>query len=494
MKKTNSLLIFLIIILLATYFRLAFIELAEFKGDEARDAFIAKDLIAEGKVPLVGAATMVGGNSGPLYYFLLALPFSISFNPIVASTFIAFLNIIAVIITYKFTKDFFNERIALITSALVAVSPFVILFSRKIWNPDLIFPFSTILLYSLYSVVLKKKAKFLISLFISLSFLIQIHAINLFLVPAVFIFLLKFRSVIKLKYLVTGLLLSILIFSPFIYFELTNNFKNTATLFSTFRLYQFNKINTIAIQHLASLTSGSGFDYMLGSDSTSFNSSIFYVNKFFVVENLLLFFGIILIFYFASRKTFSLNLKYSILLFWFTIPLLILLFFNGPLYPYHLIMLLPVNFLTIAILIDFLLRKTEKLPLQQQLKFLIVFVLFAVLFVQISFDQAFLNLLNKNGGTKGLYEIGLKYKFELAKFVAENSSQNFSISYTLKPNDIGIEYKYLLSLFNKTPSDLPVVQYVVINNLSPRLNTSELQSLSNYQKVNFGPLTVCIVR
>jgi hypothetical protein len=124
----------------------------------------------------------------------------------------------------------------------------------------------------------------------------------------------------------------------------------------------------ISIQHIASLTSGSGFDYMLGSDADSFNSSIFYVSRFFVVENLLLFFGIILIFYFTIRKTFSANLKYSILLLCFSIPLVILLFFNGPVYPYHLLMLLPTNFLAIAIFFDFLLAKTKKLQFEKILK------------------------------------------------------------------------------------------------------------------------------
>jgi 4-amino-4-deoxy-L-arabinose transferase-like glycosyltransferase len=495
MRKINlSILFFLFIILFAIYFRLASIDLAEFKGDEARDSFIAKDLVEKGKVPLLGAPTMIGGNSGPIYYFLLALPFSLSANPIVASAFIASLNVIAVVVTYKFARDFFNERIALIASALTAVSPFVIIFSRKIWNPDLIFPFSIILLYSVYSVVLKKNAKFLIPLFVSLSFLVQIHAITLFLVPALLIFLFKFRSNIKLKYLAVGLLLSVFLFSPFIYFELTNNFKNTRILFSTSSLYQFNKLNMISISHLAGLTSGSGFNYMIGNEANSFNSSIFNINRFFVVENFLLFFGTILLFYFSTRKTFSDNLKYSILLFWFLIPLVILLFFNGPLQPYHLLLLLPVNFLIIAILFDFLLEKAERMRFQKQVKFLILFVLVAILIAQIVFDQAFLDFLNKNGGTDGMYEIGVKYKLDVARFVTENSPQNFSISYNLQPNDIGLEYKYLLSLYNKTPSSTPSVQYIVSNKLSIRLSSTELQSLSKYQNVNFGPLTVYIVR
>lgn len=275
MKKINlSVVIFLIIILTAAYFRLAFIDLAEFKGDEARDAFVVKDFVQNGKIPLVGAPTSVGGNLGAVYYFILAPAFLISANPIVASAFVAILNVVGIILTFKFAKDFFNERIALIASALVAVSPFAIIYSRKIWNPNLLFPFSVIVLYSLYSFAIRRKPKFLIPLFIGLAVIIQLHATALPILFVIPIFLFKFRSAIEWKYFAVGIISAFVLISPFIYFELTNNFHNTETLISTSSFFQFNKINTIAIQHLASLTSGTDFDFLLGDSSHFFHAHL----------------------------------------------------------------------------------------------------------------------------------------------------------------------------------------------------------------------------
>lgn len=436
----------------------------------------------------MGAPTTVGGNAGPFYYFILSVPFIFSSNPIVVSAFIALLNVLAIVLTFKFAKDFFNERIALITSALIAVSPFALIYSRKIWNPDLLFPFSVILLYSLYSFAVNKKSKYIIPIFISSATLLQLHPVTLFLSPIVLFVLLRFHKSINIKHLSVGLIAAFLLFSPFIYFELQNNFKNTETLISTSGLFKFDKINTIAIQHIASLTSGSNFDYILGDSAKSFYSSILNLQQFFVVENILLFFAFLILIY-SAKNPFS-NFKHFLLLIWMIVPILILFFFNGPQYPHHLIMLYPVQFLAIAILFDFILEKSKKMNYGRRIEFIAICVLILTFSVQVIFDQAFFNFLSYNGGTTGFYEIGVKHKIDVAKYVA-NTSENFSISYSLKPNDIGLEYKYLLTLFNGSLSDNPTVQYVVINQLS---NNNLAQTLSKYQHVNFGPLTVYSVR
>jgi len=487
MKNKTAIALFLIVTLFAAYLRLYGIDLAEFKSDEARDAFVARNFVENGTIPLVGAPTSVGGNAGPFYYFILSLPFLISANPIVSSAFVALLNVLAVSLTFIFAKDFFNERIALIASALAAVSPFAIIYSRKIWNPDLLFPFSTILLYSIYSFAINKKPKYVIPIFLSFSILLQLHPVTLFLLPAILFVLFKFRKIVSIKYMAVGIVISILLFSPFILSEFQNNFKTTNALVSTSGLYDFSKINTISIQHIASLTSGTGFDYILGDSSKAFYSSIFNVQQFFFVENILLFFGFVLVFYLSAKKTFSLNFKYSFLVLWFLIPVLILLFFTGPQYPHHLIMLYPAQFLIIGILFDFVLQKSKKIKYGWHVKILTLLLLAFILSIQFAFDYGFLNFLQTNGGTTDFYEIGVLYKIEVAKYVASTPG-NFSLSYSLKPNDIGLEYKYLLTLFNRTVSDYPSVQYVVVNSLNPSMN------LSQYQKVNFGPLTLYSIR
>ena len=54
---------FLLIVLVAAYFRLASLNLAEFKGDEAGTSIVLKALVQQGKVPFVGPALSTGGNA-----------------------------------------------------------------------------------------------------------------------------------------------------------------------------------------------------------------------------------------------------------------------------------------------------------------------------------------------------------------------------------------------------------------------------------------------
>jgi len=63
----------------------------------------------------------------------------------------------------------------------------------------------------------------------------------------------------------------------------------------------------------------------------------------------------------------------------------------------------------------------------------------------------------------------------------------------LTPGQIGVEYDYLLSLYDKTPASFANLNYVVLDNLSGP-DPSLMQLLSVYPKMDFGPLTVYVVR
>ena len=354
---------FLLIVLVAAYFRLASLNLAEFKGDEAGTSIVLKALVQQGKVPFVGPALSTGGNAGPIYYYILAIPFLISTNPIVASAFVACLNIVGVAFTFKFAREFFNERIAIIATALAAVSPFAILFSRKIWNPDLIFPFTVILFYCLYTFVIKGKPKYLVPIFVLYAIILQIHPITLFLAPVILLFLWKFRSQIHWKYLLAGIALFLIIFAPFIYGEMTSSFGEASSFASTLKDFSFDNVNPSVIGLLSADTSGTGFDYILGSSASSFFSSIFNMNNYFVVENICLYLGFALVLVRAARNPFGENVKYSMLLAWIATPTLILLFFNPTygLYTHELVMFFPANFLMVAVLFDFAVTRRKKM-------------------------------------------------------------------------------------------------------------------------------------
>jgi Dolichyl-phosphate-mannose-protein mannosyltransferase len=492
--------LFLLIVLIAAYLRLASLNLAEFKSDEAGTSIVLKALVQQAKVPLVGPPLTTGGNAGPVYYYILAIPFLISTNPMVASAFVAVLNIVGVAFTFKFAREFFNERIALIATALDAVSPFAVLFSRKIWNPDLIFPFTVMLFYCLYAFVIKGKPKYLVPILVLYAVILQIHPITLFLAPVILLFLAKFRSRIRLRYLFVGVALFVLLFAPFVYGEVTNGFRDVGSFASTFKDFQFHDVNVSVFGLLSADTSGTGFDYILGSSAPSFFSSILHADYYFIVENICLYLGFALVLVRASREPFGENARYSILLAWIAIPTLILLFFNPTfgLYTHDLVMLFPANFLMVAVLFDYAMTRKglgKSLPDWPKIaRISAILILVSILLAQITFGLGFLAFLNAQGGTAGDYGVGLQYKTEVAAYIAHNSNgSSFTISSSLTPGQIGVEYVYLLSLYDKTPASFANLNYVIIDNLSG-LDPSLMQLLSVYPKVDFGPLTVYVVR
>jgi len=503
-KSTFVWILFFLVVLVAAYFRLSSLNLAEFKNDEAGTSIIVKALVEHGKVPFLGPSLTTGGNAGPVYYYILAIPFLVSANPIVASAFTAVLNIVGIVFTFKFAREFFSERVALIATALCAVSPFAILFSRKIWNPDLIFPFTVILLYCLYTFVIKGRPRYLVPIFALYAVVLQIHPITLFLAPVILLFLWKFRSGIRPRYLFFGAALFLALFAPFIYGQATSGFGEGGRFASTLKYFIFDNVNPSVVSLLFADTSGTGFDYILGSNAPAFFSSIYHVNDYFVVENLCLYLGSALVLVRATRHPFGENVKYSMLLAWVAVPTLILLFFNPAqgLYPFNLVMLFPANFLLVAVLFDYAIsgRKGasflgEPLPsLPKVARIFAVVILISILVSQMAFGIGFLGLLNSKGGTPGDYDVGLQYKVDVAAYIAHNSNgSSFTISYNLTPGQIGMEYGYLLGLYNKVPSAFANLHYIVIDHLRGA-NASLLQELSGYPKADFGPLTVYIIQ
>src|SRR5512143_3487566 len=123
------------VLLLAAYLRLNHLEWTEFKLDEAHLSQIAYDMARHGEIPLTGIGSSVGIVNPPLAAWLLAIPFALSSSPIVATAFIALLNVLAVAMCYRLSRTMFasfGERAwwaALIAALLFAVAPWMVIHS-----------------------------------------------------------------------------------------------------------------------------------------------------------------------------------------------------------------------------------------------------------------------------------------------------------------------------------------------------------------------------
>ncbi|MFN2124144.1 MAG: glycosyltransferase family 39 protein [Candidatus Promineifilaceae bacterium] len=206
-----------IMLILAGILRMAAPGLSEFKADEARLLALAYDM-AEGEFALRGISSSVGLPNFPASVWLYAIPASVWPHPYAATIFTGLLSTLAVALTYWFVRRYWGITAALAAGLIYAVSPWAVIFSRKIWAQNLL-PFLVLVwVISAALALVEKRSRFLWLHFIALALAVQIHLAAVALVPATILLLIIFRRNIRWRDVLIGGLLALLTVIPFIYY------------------------------------------------------------------------------------------------------------------------------------------------------------------------------------------------------------------------------------------------------------------------------------
>src|SRR5436189_4915907 len=86
-------------------------DLTWFFLDHVRDVSMATAIVDGTSVPVLGPR--VGWTEaylGPLYYYLLAIPFSVWSDPSAGVAFVALGHLVALVLLYRFATEFFGNR------------------------------------------------------------------------------------------------------------------------------------------------------------------------------------------------------------------------------------------------------------------------------------------------------------------------------------------------------------------------------------------------
>lgn len=204
-----------------------------FLGDEGRDVLIVKHIITDGKWTLLGPTASVGGFfMGPVYYYFM-LPFlwAWNLNPVGPAVMVALFGIATIYMVYMVGNRMFGKFIGLSASALYAVSPLIISYSRSSWNPNIVPFFAIFLFFLLWDVVVYNHWNRLFWIGIILGIGLQLHYtfLSLFGVVGVW-FLLYGRKRIYVKPYAMGTLGFLIGFSPFLAFEVRHGFMNIRSI------------------------------------------------------------------------------------------------------------------------------------------------------------------------------------------------------------------------------------------------------------------------
>ncbi len=402
------------IILLALFFRWYNLDLTPLGNDIARDLLIAGEMLDTG-VPYFGGVQASLGNPtqatfGPLEYYLLLLPLSLSRSPAVAAGLVGLLSALAVVMCYLLCRRFVSQRVAILASLLYAVNPWVLFYGRFVWNPNFVPLFAVLFVYCICKVRIDKKPLFLLGAGAALGALVQFHMITLFLAPL----LLLTVSKKNMSYLIGGAAMFVLLLSPFFINSVVqgSSVLEPITGFAAKRTqgnpWMINVRDALAVPVM--LATNYYGPYMFGADELS---SAWIINRVLdgavVLAVVLLLAGIVVLAkrYWEKREDIVL-----ILLLWFVLPIIGFLLLNKNISPHYGQMLFPVQFIVMASLVEHVRKKWRKA---------LVVALLVLVVAQAFFSLGFFHYVDVHGGTTAAYGIPYTFKYAAAEFIVRDA-------------------------------------------------------------------------
>lgn len=232
-------LIFLfLIIVLAIFLRFYRInELHFFTYDQARDDLIAKRILVDHKLTLLGPQSSMRGVYLPPFYYYTLVPilWLTGLNPVGVDIYTATIGILTVILIWYLSREFFGKVPALMVGALYATSPLIVELSRRAWNPNTQPFFILLFLFFLYRLFITKKEKFLLFASLSFGYAVNLHYGALALLPIWLFAFLWGLFKLKRKWLVgSSLLILFVFFVPLLLFDFRHNWMLTKNIYLYF--------------------------------------------------------------------------------------------------------------------------------------------------------------------------------------------------------------------------------------------------------------------
>jgi len=341
--------------LLASIFRIFFLNLIEFKADQAISFFQTFEFFQNPQLTQVGLISSIGTYNFPLFNYILVLLSLFYKNPQFLSFLIAFVNCILLIFFYFFVKKYYGFKTSIITFLIIAFSPWAILFSRSIWAQDLILLFVLPTIILIHQIILKNKEKYIFPLFILLTLFSQLHSSGLFFFLATLLILFIYKVKVKIKKALQGIGVGLIFAIPYFIFELSSQpFCRDCHSFLLYLQTYPKSFDPSNFLRPFQILNGSFFQYELGKDFQAFIKffpALNFLNILFFAEFLITISGIIFIIKYAK------NYKFLVIYF-FAIPLLFFLTKTAS-YPHYYVSLIPVSALISAVFLNFLINKNK---------------------------------------------------------------------------------------------------------------------------------------
>lgn len=382
----------ILILFAASFFRLTNLNLIEFKTDEAANLLLSSRQLFNHPTPPGGTGSSVGILNPPLFnYIILPLTF-LTLDPQRIVFFIALANILSIMFFFFLIKKYYNIVTAFISSTFIALSPWAILFSRKIWMQDLLIPFFVPFFLSLHKLIVDKKEIYWIP-YVSFSlFLIQLHQASIFFLAPLSIFLFFKKTKINYKYILVGIIIGIVPLIPYLMYELSNGCPDCTSILTSSQKLKSSPSLEIFQKPFQILSQGD-FDFVFGTESFKLFSKEYKI-AFELRKVLYLFYFIIP---FSALMFIKLYKKFDFLIYSLITTCIIYYILKIEPRMHYFILFIPILALFIGAAFDYVTTTGKML---KKISILFIATIFSVL---IFCNFTFFDFVRKHGGTGGDY-------------------------------------------------------------------------------------------
>ncbi|MCL4544180.1 MAG: glycosyltransferase family 39 protein [Chloroflexi bacterium] len=196
----------------ATFLRLWDLGLVQYRQDDDDLRQLVLGMLHPLSWPVAGMHSSLGLSNGPFQVLLLALAGVWANSPPGMTAIVALLNVLACACVYGFARDFLGRRVALLALLFVAINPWSVVLSRRLWGDDLVAPAAVLAAWMLCRWRFRGDQRSFVVGLVALAIACQVYIVGLeLLLPATLLILSGMRSLRWRPALLGGLAFAVLV-------------------------------------------------------------------------------------------------------------------------------------------------------------------------------------------------------------------------------------------------------------------------------------------
>ena len=222
-----------LIVLVAGVLRLYKLNTTEFDDDQAAIYNMAHNAVTHGYLVATSNVASVHIYNPPATIYFYMLPALFSANPMWGAVLTGVLMTLSVLLTYIFVRRAYGRFTGTIAALLFATATRAVAYSRYMWNQNLLPIVIVLFMLVLFLGVVHRRKGWVAFAIPLLGLLVQLHATGILMAAPFAIALVLAPKTIRIRDIAIGLLLLLIIYAPYLYWEYSVKFSDIHILLNS---------------------------------------------------------------------------------------------------------------------------------------------------------------------------------------------------------------------------------------------------------------------